>query len=104
MLFTGEEVESGIRSFALGALYFFAAAIYLLPTIVAFQRKVERVAAIGALNLLVGWTFLGWVAAFVWALAERPRCRKASNNGFGRPLSPRVTECGAALPLLKYRN
>ena len=42
--------------------------IYLIPTIIAFMRGKRDRVAIGALNLLLGWTFLGWVLAFVWSL------------------------------------
>lgn len=40
--------------------------LYFLPTIVARGNK--NFAAICALNVLLGWTFVGWVAALVWAL------------------------------------
>jgi hypothetical protein len=42
--------------------------IYFLPTILAAIGKNRNVIAIGVLNLLLGWTILGWVAAIVWAL------------------------------------
>jgi TPR repeat protein len=44
------------------------AAVYFLPTIIAKARKHNNSMAIFALNFLAGWTFLGWVVAFVWAL------------------------------------
>ncbi|MEM5314196.1 superinfection immunity protein [Paraburkholderia sp. JHI869] len=42
-------------------------ALYFSPTIVAFRRKLPNRTAILVLNLLTGWTFLGWVVAIVWA-------------------------------------
>ena len=45
-----------------------AIASYFIPTIVAVSRGHHNIAAIFALNLLLGWTFLGWVAALVWSL------------------------------------
>jgi len=42
--------------------------IYFLPTILGRHKK--DVWAIFALNLLLGWTFLGWVFAFVWAFKK----------------------------------
>jgi len=45
-----------------------AVAVYFIPTIIAFKRKKKDRLAIAALNLLLGWTFLGWVIAFVWSL------------------------------------
>lgn len=45
--------------------------IYFIPTIAG--RKKRNANAIFALNLLLGWTVLGWVAALVWALtSEQP--------------------------------
>ena len=44
------------------------ASIYLLPFAVAFQRSHKHTQAIFALNLLLGWSFIGWVVALVWAL------------------------------------
>ncbi len=42
--------------------------IYFLPTMIGFNKK--NVLAIFTLNLLLGWTFIGWVVAFVWSLME----------------------------------
>ena len=43
---------------------------YFLPTIIALVRKKRNTAAIVVLNLLVGWTVVGWIVALVWALAQ----------------------------------
>jgi|SRR5262252_5523445 len=49
---------------------------YFLPTLVARGRLHRNALAIGMLNLFLGWTFLGWVVALVWActdnIAPRP--------------------------------
>ena len=47
-----------------------ALVVYFLPTIVAKSYHVRRSGAILALNFLLGWTFIGWAGAFVWAIAE----------------------------------
>jgi hypothetical protein len=41
--------------------------LYFLPAIVASRRKHHNSGAIFALNLLLGWTVLGWIVALVWA-------------------------------------
>ncbi|MGD0460857.1 MAG: superinfection immunity protein [Tepidisphaeraceae bacterium] len=41
--------------------------IYFLPFIVADQRQHPSAGAIAILNIFLGWTFLGWVVALVWA-------------------------------------
>lgn len=43
---------------------------YLLPSFVALHRKHVNTTAICVLNILVGWSFIGWVAALVWALVK----------------------------------
>jgi hypothetical protein len=40
---------------------------YFLPWWIAYCRNHKNVAAIGALNLLSGWTGAGWIAAMTWA-------------------------------------
>jgi hypothetical protein len=52
----------------LGFLALTGMALYFLPTIVALARRKRNSGAIFALNLLLGWSFIGWVAALVWAV------------------------------------
>lgn len=47
--------------FAVGTLF------YLLPWAIATTRGKSNAIAIGLLNLLLGWTFIGWVASLVMA-------------------------------------
>jgi hypothetical protein len=48
-----------------------AALVYLIPSMVAAWRRHHNALAIVALNLLLGWTFIGWAVALVWALTEK---------------------------------
>jgi len=41
--------------------------LYFLPTFVALVRQHRQHVAIAFVNLLTGWTLIGWVAALVWA-------------------------------------
>jgi hypothetical protein len=41
--------------------------VYLAPGIIASNRHHHQSGAIWALNIVAGWTFLGWVVALVWA-------------------------------------
>jgi len=43
---------------------------YFLPTIIAASRGKRDIGAIFALNLLAGWTFVGWIISLVWALTH----------------------------------
>ena len=45
-------------------------AVYFLPSYVAYRNKHKDQTAILALNLMAGWTFVGWVISLVWALKK----------------------------------
>jgi len=45
-------------------------ALYFVPSIVGFARGHHNKWAIFALNLLLGWTGLGWIGALVWSLTR----------------------------------
>ena len=40
---------------------------YFLPSIIGFGREHQHRVPILLVNLFLGWTVLGWVAALVWA-------------------------------------
>ena len=42
-------------------------ALYLIPALVAYNRQHPNAWAILILNLLLGWTVLGWIVSLVWA-------------------------------------
>ena len=44
--------------------------LYLIPSIVANQRNHNNEGAICILNLLLGWTLVGWVLSLVWACTD----------------------------------
>ena len=43
-------------------------AVYLTPFIVAARMEHARIGGVLALNLALGWTGIGWIAALWWAL------------------------------------
>lgn len=42
--------------------------IGLLPSVIAFVRRHHNRYAILVLNILLGWTLIGWAVALVWSL------------------------------------
>jgi hypothetical protein len=44
---------------------------YFLPILFAADRNHSKIAAIAALNIVAGWTIVGWVVALVWAFTEK---------------------------------
>ena len=45
-------------------------AVYFIPTIVAISNHKANTAAIATLNIFLGFTYLGWVLALVWAFSK----------------------------------
>lgn len=48
-------------------------ALYFVPAVVARFRKHPNYNAILLLNLFLGWTFLGWLAALIWSVMAFPK-------------------------------
>jgi hypothetical protein len=48
-----------------------AALLYFLPAIIGHNKR--DAAGIFLLNLLAGWTGIGWIVALLWACASDPR-------------------------------
>jgi hypothetical protein len=48
-------------------------AAYMLPTIIAFSRKHHDRRLVMMLNVVLGCTVMGWLAALIWALAWEPK-------------------------------
>jgi len=44
--------------------------LYNLPWIIALKRKLPNTLAIFLLDFFLGWSFVGWVVALVWACAH----------------------------------
>jgi hypothetical protein len=63
--------------------------LYFLPTIIGHNR--QNAGGIFVLNLLLGWTVIGWVIAMVWACSAETRLPVVVVAGPGRF----CTQCGA---------
>jgi hypothetical protein len=62
-------VWSSPSSIPLIFLNLFCWAFYFVPSMIAWTRKHRSLPAIIALNILLGWTGIGWIGAFVWSLS-----------------------------------
>lgn len=56
---------------------------YFLPTIIAIARGAQSALPIALLNIIGGWTLVGWLAAMVWAVMGAPRVPAASDDTGG---------------------
>ena len=65
-----EQIGNQVMGFALLLLLMI---FYLLPFVLALQRGHPSILAVFALNLLLGWTLIGWIVALIWAFQREKR-------------------------------
>lgn len=53
---------------------------YMLPYLIAKIRNHNQLLAIGVLNILAGWTLLGWIVAIVWACTSNVSPKQAKSR------------------------
>lgn len=46
--------------------------VYFLPALIASRRKHANAMPIFLLNLLLGWSVLGWIGALIWCATAQP--------------------------------
>jgi energy-coupling factor transporter transmembrane protein EcfT len=58
-----------------GPFLLLVAGLYLIPSMIAAKRGLQNVWSIFGLNLLLGWTLVGWVTALCWVVAGTAQVR-----------------------------
>jgi hypothetical protein len=78
--------------------FLFLTALYFLPSIIGKDKRDAM--GIFLVNLFLGWTLIGWVVAFLWAIAaDRPAPVLYATVGGSRFCS----HCGTpAVPVVQY--
>jgi hypothetical protein len=62
----GENYDTAL-GFALALGLFLSFLFYIIPALVAWDRRHSHLRQIWALTLLLGWTGIGWLVALIWA-------------------------------------
>lgn len=83
-LAAGENYDTAL-GFALALGFFLSFLFYIIPALVAWDRRHPDARWIWALTLLLGWTGIGWLLALIWAL--RPRGANRTHR-HARPADP----------------
>ena len=47
--------------------------LYFAPSIIAFSRGKQNRWPIALVNLVMGWSAIGWVGTMIWACLDKPR-------------------------------
>jgi hypothetical protein len=95
--------------FLIGLLAIVGITLHFWPTVTAIRRRHPARGGVILLNVLAGWTVIGWVVAFVWSYSqgtsprERRKQRRRDESGAARKWSavaaelPRVPMRGSTL-------
>jgi len=75
------------------------AALYFLPVLIAQHRGRENTFMIGLLNLLLGWTVLGWIVLFIIAFIGKSKADRDRENEHLRLLREIAKNGGNPPPL-----
>lgn len=53
------------------AILFILVLCYFIPSLIASNRRIANKALLIVLNLLAGWTVIGWIVCLIWSLTGR---------------------------------
>lgn len=65
-------MENGGYLAVMMGIWLAIALVYMIPTIIAFLRYHHQIGPILVINLLLGWSFIGWVVALAMAVSSTP--------------------------------
>lgn len=71
-------VATGTNNWAAAALLVVligSVVLYFSPALIAMKREHPQWRAISVVNLLLGWTLIGWVVALAWAYTQKAEVR-----------------------------
>lgn len=79
------------KSDSFAVLLYILAFLYFIPTVIGIIRKHHNLIGLIALNVLLGWTVIGWVGALIWSLLRSSKSQTVihhytetlSNNRIG---------------------
>jgi hypothetical protein len=57
-----------------------AIAFYFFPALNSYMGHKKKADAVLVLNLLLGWTVIGWIVALVWSVADDKKEENKENK------------------------
>jgi hypothetical protein len=67
----GNSAAGGAAGIGMLLIILVALVGYFLPSVIAIARKHHQIGPVLIVNLLLGWTFIGWVVALVLAVSSK---------------------------------
>lgn len=68
--------------------------LYFLPSFIGHRK--QAFVGIFLVNLFLGWTFIGWIVALIWACTAEEQPRYYAVAGYGPAPARFCSHCGAA--------
>ena len=91
-------ISSLISIAVLSSMAMTTTALYLLPVLIGCARRVPGIGAVAVIDILLGWTLIGWVAALAMALRPVTPAGPAVQVVQNFPPSPPPPGAGQAGP------
>jgi hypothetical protein len=95
-------INSVVSFVVLTSLTCISLALYLLPCLIGYARRAPDLAVIAVINILLGWTFIGWVVALALAFRSAPPGPPpptAGGAGWAQQSGPPALRPGSPPPL-----
>jgi Superinfection immunity protein len=73
-----------------------SAVLYLLPLMIGIARRAPGIGALAMINILLGWSLVGWLAAMAMALRSAPVAVPAVQLIQNFPAPPQPAQAGGA--------
>lgn len=83
ILFQGDALAGLVGLVVIIVVGLLGLAFYFIPSIVAVLRGCQSIGGIIILNVFLGWTFLGWLGALIWA----------ASGEVSRPMAVQLIKC-----------
>jgi hypothetical protein len=95
-------ISSAVSLIVVTSLTSMSLALYLLPCLIGWARRAPDIGAIAVIDILLGWTFIGWVVALAMAFRSVPPSLPpppAANTGWAQHFGPPASRPGSPPPL-----
>jgi Superinfection immunity protein len=99
-------ISSLVSDIVLAGLTCVSLVLYLSPLVVGWVRRAPDIGAVAVINILLGWTLVGWVVALAMAFRSKPPGPPpqlpppSTGASWVGPFGPPALRSGSAPPLV----
>jgi Superinfection immunity protein len=95
-------ISSAVSFIVVTSLTCVSLGLYLLPCLIGCARRAPDIGAIAVIDILLGWTFIGWVVALAMAFRSAPPSPPppVAGAGWAQHFGPPASRPGSPPPLV----